>query len=50
MFATVGAELAMQIGVPVDDAAVWVVSHVALLPEGLLGVISHPALRLTVAT
>jgi hypothetical protein len=27
----------MQIGMPVDDAAVSVVSHVALLPDGLVG-------------
>jgi hypothetical protein len=37
VFAPVGAELAMQIGMPVDDAAVSVVSHVALLPDGLVG-------------
>jgi hypothetical protein len=27
----------MQVGVAVDDAAVSVVCHVALLPDGLLG-------------
>jgi hypothetical protein len=37
----------MQIGVPVDDAAAAVVSHIALLTDGLVGVRQgrHSALR-----